>query len=140
MPRRWLVKTEPSDFAFADLARKGRVTWDGVTNALAQIHLRAMAAGDAVLVYHTGKEKAVTGLARVAAAPRPDPTDAAGKRVVVDLEAVGPVRTPVALAAIRAEPRCRDLALVRLSRLSVMPVPDEAWSAIASAAGLPAKG
>jgi predicted RNA-binding protein with PUA-like domain len=139
MPRRWLVKTEPSEYAFADLSREGRTTWDGVTNALAQIHLRAMSAGDPVLVYHTGKEKAVVGLARVAAAPRPDPADPTGRRVVVDLEAVGPVRTPVALDAIRRDAKCRELGLVRVSRLSVMPVPDDAWASLAAAAGLPAR-
>jgi predicted RNA-binding protein with PUA-like domain len=139
MPRRWLVKTEPSDYAFADLVREGRATWDGVTNALAQIHLRAMSAGDLVLVYHTGKEKAVAGLARVAAAPRPDPADAAGKRVVVDLVPVGPARTPVTLDAVRADPRCADLALVRQTRLSVMPVPDDAWTALVAASGVSAR-
>jgi predicted RNA-binding protein with PUA-like domain len=134
---RWLLKTEPTDYAYADLVREGRVVWDGVRNALAQKHLRTMGAGDDVLVYHTGGEKAVVGLARVTAAPHPDPADPKGKRVAIELAPVSAAKTPVPLAAIRAEPRCADLALLRISRLSVMPVPDDAWKAIASAAGLP---
>lgn len=149
MPRRWLVKTEPKAYAFADLQREKRTTWEGVSNALALIHLRAMQTGDLVLVYHTGREKAVAGLARIVAGPRP-PNGAASKaggassdrqsgkpsrEVVVDLEAVAPAKTPVTLAAIRAEPKCKDLGLVRQPRLSVMPVTDQAWEVIAKAAG-----
>ncbi len=138
MPAHWLVKTEPSTYAFADLVRDGRTTWDGVANALALIHLRAMGRGDLVLVYHSGGEKAVVGLACVAVGPRPDPKAADERLVVVDLEPVASARTPVPLAAIKAEPRCRDLALVRQSRLSVMPVADAPWAFLLAAAGLPA--
>jgi predicted RNA-binding protein with PUA-like domain len=134
---RWLLKTEPEEYAYADLVREGRVAWDGVANALAQKHMRAMRAGDDVLVYHTGKEKSVVGLAKVAADPKPDPSDKKGKRVTVDLVPVAAAKTPVPLAAIRAEPKCADLALVRIGRLSVMPVGDGAWSALTSAGGLP---
>lgn len=138
MPAHWLVKTEPSTYAFADLVRDGRTTWDGVANALALIHLRAMAKGDLVLVYHSGEEKAVVGLARVAAGPRPDPKAADARLVVVDLEPVAPARAPVALAAVKAEPACRDLGLVRQSRLSVMPVADAPWAFLLAKAGLTA--
>ena len=137
-PRRFLVKTEPSELAYATIAKDRRVTWDGVRNALAQRHLASMRKGDLVLVYHTGDEKAVTGLVRVAGAPKPDATDPAGKALAVDLVPVAAAATPVPLAAIKADPRCADLALVRIPRLSVMPVPEGAWQALVAAAGLPA--
>lgn len=137
MPSRWLVKTEPSTYSFDDLVGDRRTTWDGVANALALIHLRAMSKGDAVLVYHSGAEKAVVGLARVHSGPRPDPKAVDSKLVVVELEAVAPARTPVPLAAIRAAPSCRELGLVRISRLSVMPVPEPAFAFLCDAAGLP---
>lgn len=136
-PRRFLVKTEPSELAYATLAKDRRVTWDGVRNALAQRHLATMRKGDLVLVYHTGKEKAVVGLARVASAPKPDATDPAGKALAVDLAPVAAAATPVPLAAIKADARCADLALVRMPRLSVMPVDEVAWQALRAAAGLP---
>lgn len=137
-PRRFLVKTEPSELAYATLAKDRRVTWDGVRNALAQRHLASMRKGDLVLVYHTGNEKAVAGLARVASAPKPDATDPAGKALAVDLVPVAAAATPVTLAAIKADARCADLALVRIPRLSVMPVAEDAWRALLAAAGLPA--
>lgn len=135
--RRFLVKTEPADFSYATLVERRRATWDGVRNALAQRHLAAMRKGDLVLVYHTGKEKVVAGLARVAAAPKPDATDPTGKALAVDLVPVAAARTPVPLAAIKADVRCADLALVRMPRLSVMPVPADAFAALTTAAGLP---
>ncbi len=136
MPQRWLVKTEPSSYSFADLLRDRRTSWEGVANALALIHLRAMSAGDPVLVYHTGREKAVVGLAKVARGPYPDPALGNPKRVVVDFEAVRAATTPVPVAAIRASKACADLALLRIPRLSVMPVPDAAFDALCSLAGL----
>ncbi len=140
MPNRWLVKTEPKTYAYADLEKDGRTVWDGVANALARIHMRAMAEGDPVLVYHSGGEKAVVGLAKVAAGPRPDPTEPDDpKSVVIDLVPVAPAKTPVPLAWIKAEPACADLALVRLPRLSVMPVAPTTFTALVRRAGLPAK-
>ena len=141
MPNRWLVKTEPKSYAYAQLEKDGRTVWDGVANALARIHMRAMAEGDLVLVYHSGAEKAVVGLAKVAAGPRPDPaakTDP--KSVVIDLVPVAPAKTPVPLAFIKADPVCAELGLVRLPRLSVMPVPATAFAALTQKAGLPSKG
>lgn len=120
----WLVKSDPDTYSFADLARDGRTVWDGVANAAALGHLRAMKRGDAVLVYESGAVKAVVGRARVAAGPRPDPALDDPRRVVVDLAAEAPLPCPVTLAAIKSEPAFRDFALVRISRLSVMPVPD----------------
>jgi predicted RNA-binding protein with PUA-like domain len=140
MPAHWLVKTEPSTYAFADLVREGRTTWDGVSNALALIHLRAMKKGDLVLVYHSGQEKAIVGLARVAAGPRPDPKAHDPKLVVIDLEPVTAAKSPVPLAAVKAEASCRDLALVRQSRLSVTPVADASWAFLVARAGLAAPG
>lgn len=137
-PRRFLVKTEPSELSYATLAKDRRVTWDGVRNALAQRHLASMRKGDLVLVYHTGGEKAVVGLARVASAPAPDATDPAGKALAVDLVPVAAAASPVALDAIKADARFANLALVRMPRLSVMPVEEPAWQALVAAAGLPA--
>jgi predicted RNA-binding protein with PUA-like domain len=127
---RWLVKTEPSSYAFADLVRDRTTTWDGVTNPQALGHLRAMARGDDVLVYHTGGEKAVVGLAKVAADPRPDPKAKDPRLVVVDLAAGKALPRPVPLAELKARKDLATWELVRLPRLSVMPVPDAAWKAI----------
>lgn len=135
MPNRWLVKTEPATYSFDDLRREGRTSWDGVRNALAQIHLRAMRRGDAVLVYHTGREKAVVGLARVARAPYPDPGAGDPAVVAVDLEAVRPLARPVPLARLKAEPTLAGLDLLRISRLSVMPVAAAHWRPILALAG-----
>jgi predicted RNA-binding protein with PUA-like domain len=121
----WLVKTEPSTYSFADLQRAKRARWDGVTNPVALKNIREMEAGDEVLVYHTGDEKACVGLARVASAPYPDPENS--KLTVVDLEPVRPLAKPVTLAAVKADPAFAAWALVRIGRLSVMPVPADLW-------------
>jgi predicted RNA-binding protein with PUA-like domain len=135
MPRRWLVKTEPDSYSYADLARDRKTTWDGVRNPAAQAHLRSMQAGDSVLVYHTGKEKSVVGIARVARAPYPEPGAAPESRTVaVDLEPVRALGRPVTLSALKGDPGCAGFDLVRLPRLSVMPVPDRAWDVIESRA------
>lgn len=127
---RWLLKTEPSTYAFADLVRDGRTTWDGVSNPVALGHLRAMKKGDEALVYHTGDEKAAVGIARVASDPYPDPKQKDPRLVVVDLEPVRALPRPVTLKAVKADPRFADFALVRISRLSVMPVTDAQWKAL----------
>jgi predicted RNA-binding protein with PUA-like domain len=134
-PGTWLVKTEPSTYAWDDLVREGRTRWDGVANALALRHLAAMEVGDLVLVYHSGAEKAVVGLARVARAAYPDPAADDAKLVAVDLSAVKPVARRVTLAEIKAEPSLRELALVRMPRLSVMPIPSAAWKKLLALAG-----
>ncbi len=125
MPQYWLVKTEPSTYALADLEREGRTTWDGVKNALALMHLRAMRHGDEVLIYHSGKEKSVVGRARVDAPPRTE-----GKVTVVDLRFEARLQAPVALAAMKDDPALAGLPLFRNTRLSVMPVTPEEWEAI----------
>lgn len=135
MPAFWIVKSEPSTYAFADLERDGRTVWDGIRNAQALIHLRAMRKGDRVLFYHTGDEKAVVGLARVAAAPYPDPKESDPKRTVVDLSAERPLSRAVPLSAIRADPAFATLGLVRHTRLSVMPVTPEQWARLLQLGG-----
>lgn len=111
MPSYWLVKTEPSTYSFEDLKREGVATWDGVKNPVAMKHLRAMQPGDEVLVYHTGNEKAVIGMATVVAAGDPP-----------KLKAKGHLARPVTLAEIKQDKAFADLALVRIGRLSVQPV------------------
>ena len=124
----WILKTEPSTYSFADLRKAGRAVWDGVANPVALKHLREMAVGDDVLIYHTGDEKAAVGRARVVKAAYPDPKQDDPKLVVVDLEAGKPLASAVTLAAITADPAFADLALVRQGRLSVVPVPAPLWA------------
>ncbi len=139
MPTYWLLKTEPSTYSFDDLLREQRTTWDGVRNNLALSHLRAMKPGDRALIYHTGAEKAVVGIARVASRPYPDPGRDDPKLVVVDLEPEARLARPVPLAAIKADPCFADFPLVRMGRLSVMPVTGEQWTRILGMAGMRGK-
>jgi len=125
MPQYWLLKTEPSTYSLDDLARDQRTTWDGIKNALALIHLRAMRPGDRLLLYHSGKEKAVVGRGRVASAPRTD-----GKVTVVDVQFEARLASPVTLAQIKADPGLAGLPLIRNTRLSVMPVTEDEWEAV----------
>ncbi|MFB3066252.1 MAG: EVE domain-containing protein [Planctomycetota bacterium] len=118
----WLVKTEPDDYSFDDLVRDGRTRWDGIKNALALKHLRQMKKGDEVLIYHTGKQRALIGTATVLRAPHPDPEKDDPKLAVVDLKAGKALPAPVTLAAVKADRSFADFALVRMPRLSVMPV------------------
>ena len=135
----FLVKTEPTTYSFEDLLRERRTTWDGVSNPLALIHLRTMKQGDAIVVYHSGKDKAVVGLAEVARGPYADPKLADPKRVVVDLVARGAVITPVALATFRADAVLKSTDLVKNSRLSVMPLSDAQYARILALAGVAPK-
>jgi predicted RNA-binding protein with PUA-like domain len=133
MARHWVLKTEPSEYGFSDLVRDRRTRWEGVSNPVALKHLRSMLEGDDALIYHTGNEKALVGLARVASAPYPDPKDP--KLVVVDVEPVRPLARVVPLAEIKAEPAFADLGLVRMPRLSVVPVEPAQWKRLLSMAG-----
>jgi len=128
MPQHWILKTEPSDYSFADLQRERRTRWSGVSNPVALKHLRSMTPGDEVMIYHTGDEKRIVGLAKVAGAPYPDPDAGDERLTVVDLSAGEPLAQPVTLAAIKADPAFADLALVRQGRLSVVPVPAPLWA------------
>jgi predicted RNA-binding protein with PUA-like domain len=128
----WLVKTEPGDYSLSDLARDGTSVWDGVRNPAALRHMRAMAPGDRVLVYHTGEQRAIVGLAEVARAAYPDP---ASGETVVDLRFAGALANPVSLAQAKAAEELSGWALVRQPRLSVMPVPPAALRLIEAWAG-----
>jgi predicted RNA-binding protein with PUA-like domain len=125
---RWLFKEEPDTYSFADLEADGQTVWSGVKNPLAQKHLRAVAVGDEVFFYHTGKEKAVVGVMRVVAGPAADPADES--LVVVTVKPVRRLPQPVPLSAIKADPAFADWELVRIARLSVMPVSDAVWKRV----------
>jgi predicted RNA-binding protein with PUA-like domain len=135
MANYWLLKTEPTTYSFERLVEEGRAVWDGVRNNLALKYMREMKAGDGVLIYHSGSQKAVVGQAKVLKAAYPDPQQADPKLVVVDLAPGGKVASPVTLTAIKAEASLADLPLVRMPRLSVMPVPAEAWKQILAMGG-----
>ena len=126
---RWLFKEEPDHFSFADLERDGRTVWDGVTNNLARQHLRQVREGDRVFFYHTGKVKAVVGEMRVVSGPAADPASDDPKSVVVEVVPVRALKKPVTLAQIK-EAGLADWDLVRLPRLSVVPVTDAQWQRV----------
>lgn len=134
--RTYLFKTEPSTYAFEDLVRDKRTTWDGVTNAAALISLRSCSKGDRVFVYHTGDEKQIVGEAEIAAGPRPDPNQDDERLVVVDLKPIRPAKSPVTLAQIKADRRFASFALVKQSRLSVMEVPPDLAAVLRGLLGL----
>lgn len=127
---RWILKTEPGTYSFADLLRDKVTRWDGVSAPAALNSLRAMKEGDDAFIYHTGDEKAIVGLARIAGAPYADPKLDDPKRTVVDVAAVRPLDRPIPLSAIKADARFKDLGLVRIGRLSVMPVSPVQWKAL----------
>ena len=124
MPNHWLLKTEPSTYSWDDLVRERTAVWDGVSNPVALRNLAAMKPGDDALVYHTGDEKAVVGLARVTKAAYPDPKGKDPKLLVVELAPVKPLAKPVTLAEIKGDALFRESPLVRQGRLSVVPVTD----------------
>ena len=131
----WLFKTEPSDYAFADLLRDKRVVWEGVSNALALIHLRGVKKGDVVVIYHTGAEKRAVGLAVATGAAYADPKLGDPKRAVVDLQPGKALPQPVALATFKTDSVLRTTELVRNSRLSVMPLTDAHLARVLQLAG-----
>lgn len=120
----FLFKTEPSEYSYADLVRDKRAVWEGVSNALALIHLRGVAKGDTIVIYHTGSEKRAVGLATVAKGAYADPKAGDARRVVVDLKPARSFATPVPLATFKQDTVLRTTELVRISRLSVMPLTD----------------
>lgn len=130
MAKRWLFKEEPKHYSFEDLTRDCKTIWEGVKNPLAQKHLRAVKKGDLILYYHTGNEKAVVGIARAASAPHPDLRVNDGKTVAVEIEPVKALAHHVTLAEIKSRPEFSQFPLVRISRLSVMPVSASEWRAI----------
>src|SRR5262245_48049097 len=126
----WLFKEEPSHYSFDDLARDGKAVWSGVRNNLALAHLRKAAKGDRVFFYHTGNEKAVVGIMEVVKGPYPDPEQEDPRQVVVEVKPIGRLDRAVTLSEIKANKKFAELALVRISRLSVMPVTPAQWSEI----------
>ena len=123
----WLMKSEPATYGWADLVRDGATDWDGVRNSAARLHLRAMQPGDEAFFYHSGEQRAVVGIMRIASLGRPDGGDGAWVKVAV--EPVRPLR-PVTLAAIKAESALTQIELIRQSRLSVAPVRPAEWTRI----------
>jgi predicted RNA-binding protein with PUA-like domain len=134
----WLLKTEPEVFSWDDQVKRGAKgePWTGVRNFTARGHMKDMKKGDLALFYHTGDEKQVVGIAEVIREAYPDPTDEKGVFRAVDVQAVKPLPKPVTLAAVKAEPRLKDMALVKYARLSVQPVTPQQWKIVCQMGGL----
>jgi predicted RNA-binding protein with PUA-like domain len=128
--RRWLMKTEPTTYSFAHLQKEARAVWDGVKNPHALKNLAEVREGDPIFIYHTGDEKAVVGIATALSGAYADPKQNDPKRLVIDVAPVAPLPRPVTLAEIKASPGFSRWELVRLPRLSVMPVSAEQWAEI----------
>jgi len=126
----WLVKSEPDAFSWDQQVARKVEPWTGVRNHSAKLNLKAMKKGDLAFFYHSNIGKAIVGIVKVVKEAYPDPTAEKGDWVCVDMQAVKPLKAPVSLAAIKGDPRFVDLALVRLSRLSVAPVSAEHWKAL----------
>jgi len=126
----WLFKEEPTHYGFDALVKDKQTVWSGVKNPLAQKHLRSVRKGDRIFYYHTGDEKAVVGIAKAVGDAYPDPKDKSGKQAVVDVAPVRKLPRPVTLAEIKADKAFKDFPLVRISRLSVMPVTDAEWDRV----------
>jgi predicted RNA-binding protein with PUA-like domain len=134
----WLLKTEPEEFSWDAQVKRGAKgeSWTGVRNFTARGHMKEMKKGDLAFFYHTGDEKQVVGIVEVIKEAYPDPTDEKGVFKTLDVRAVEPVPKPVTLAAIKAEPKLKDMALVKYSRLSVQPVTPEQWKIVRHMAGM----
>lgn len=130
MPRRWLFKTEPSEFSYDDLEREKKAVWDGISNNQALKNLRDVRLGDHILIYHTGNDKAIIGLAEAVSDPYPDPKQDDEKLVVINLKPKRRFDTPVTLADIKDREELKEFDLVRLPRLSVMPVSTAYWEVL----------
>jgi len=131
----WLFKEEPTHYGYDSLVKDKRTVWSGVKNPLAQKHLRSVKKGDRIFYYHTGDEKSVVGIARALGDAYADPNDKTGKQSVVDVAPVKKLAQPVTLASIKADAAFKTFPLVRISRLSVMPVTDDEWDAIIAKSG-----
>lgn len=135
MPNRWLLKTDPEDYTYDDLERDGKAVWDGVANNLALQHLRQIKKGDVLVIYHTGNEKAVVGLAEAANNPYPDPQENDPKLVVIDVKPKKRAKRAITLAQIKEDKALASFPLVRLPRLSVMPINEQEWKKLSEMAG-----
>ena len=127
MTNRWLIKSEPSAWSWDDQVAKGIEAWTGVRNYQATNNLKAMKLGDTAFFYHSVEERRIVGIVEVVREAFPDPTEPLSRWVAVDVKTVSPVAKPVTLAAIKAEPRLADIALIRQSRLSVVPLTEDQW-------------
>jgi predicted RNA-binding protein with PUA-like domain len=134
----WLFKSEPGAYSFDRLLKDKRTHWNGVRNYQANNNMKAMKKGDRGFFYHSVDEKQIVGVVEVVKEHYPDDSDATGRFGMVDVKAVDPVKTPVTLAAIKAEPALSQLALVRQSRLSVVPVSAAEWKILCRMAGVKA--
>jgi predicted RNA-binding protein with PUA-like domain len=134
----WLLKTEPEEFSWDDQVKRGAKgeAWTGVRNFTARGNMKEMKKGDRAFFYHTGDEKQVVGIVEVIREAYPDPTDEKGVFKALDVKAVKPVPKPVTLAAIKAEPRLKDMALAKYARLSVQPVTAQEWKIVCAMAGM----
>ena len=137
MSSHWLIKSEPGEWSWDDQVAKGVEAWTGVRNYQASNNLKAMQVGDKAFFYHSVNERRIVGVVEVVRTAFPDPTDPESRWVAVDVKTVGPVPLPVTLAQIKSDPRLADMALVRQSRLSVVPLTPEHWSILSGWAGLP---
>ncbi|MBL0002075.1 MAG: EVE domain-containing protein [Sphingomonadales bacterium] len=131
----WLLKSEPHKYSWDMMVSDGRTHWDGVRNHQAAINLKAMKVGDTAFFYHSNEGKEIVGIVKIVKTAYPDPGDPTGRFVMVDVAPVRPVKSFVTLAQMKADPRLADLALIRQSRLSVVPVSDEHWDIILKLAG-----
>ncbi|MEO8764058.1 MAG: EVE domain-containing protein [Ginsengibacter sp.] len=131
----WLVKSEPSTYGWEQLVKDKKTTWDGVRNYAARIHLRAMKKGDQVLFYHSNEGMAIVGIAKVDKEAYQDPTTEDTNWVAVDLKPYKKLKKPVILTQIKADKRLKEMALVRIGRLSVQPVAEKEWNIIMELAG-----
>jgi predicted RNA-binding protein with PUA-like domain len=134
----WLLKTEPEEFSWDDQLKRGAKgeAWTGVRNFTARANTTAMKKGDHAFFYHTGDEKQVVGIVEVIREAYPDPTDEKGVFKAVDVKAVKPFPKPVTLAAVKAEPKLKEMALTKYARLSVQPVTSEEWKIVCHMGGL----
>jgi predicted RNA-binding protein with PUA-like domain len=132
----WLVKSEPSVFSWENQVKKGTSSWDGVRNHAAAGHLRSMKKGDKAFFYHSNEGKEIVGIVEVMKTAYTDPTDETGKFVAVDVKTVKPLKTPVTLAQVKSDAALKNMALVKLSRLSVQPVTDAEWRYICKLGGV----
>lgn len=134
----WLVKSEPSVWSWDQQVAKGKKgeAWTGVRNHSAKLHMMAMKKGDLAFYYHSNEGKEIVGIAEIVREHYPDPTDESGKFVCVDIAAERPLKTPVTLVAVKGEPKLSNMALLKLSRLSVQPVTPDEWKIVCKMGGL----
>jgi len=135
----WLFKEEPTHYSYDAFVKDGQAMWSGVKNPVAQRHLHSVKKGDQIFYYHTGDEKSIVGVAKAISDAYSDPADKSGKQAVVDITPVRKLKRPVTLREIKADARFKEFPLVRISRLSVMPVSDVEWKRIEEMALKPAQ-